>query len=200
MKKKNRKTNNTYYFTVEGETEELYFKRLQSLINECEKTHSRISIRAKKEAEPKSFAKRYTSIYPIVVTHVIDRESEDEFHREKFSKILGEMREAESLHKEDCYDHKTYRKQYLTDVKKAYKKNFVDLDEFKKEQNLKDVLKQIELDDVIRAIERAKTIMRLNEEHYKPVTEFDYMYYTENPSLSIWESIELMLKECGVID
>lgn len=219
MKKKYRQINNDYYFTVEGETEVLYFEHLQNLLNKSGKTHNRISIKAKKETNPLSFAKSKVFAYTTDVTHVFDRESESDIHKTKFSNTLKAMREVENnrsdiryklgysnftfelwivLHKIDCNGHKSIRTQYLEDINRAYNKNFSKLDEFKRACNLKDILKQIELQDVIDAIQRAKVIMKNNAVNYKPKYEENYMYYEENPSLTVWESIETMLYECGV--
>ncbi len=56
------------------------------------------------------------------------------------------------------------------------------------------------LEDVRSAIQRSKVIMQRNrtngcvEQKYK-----GYSYYKENPSLSIWEVVEKILKDCGLL-
>ena len=61
-------------------------------------------------------------------------------------------------------------------------------------------LKKLTIDDVKEAIKRAKDIMDKNKENGYILENYKgYKFYKENPSLSIWEIIEKMLYECGVL-
>ena len=54
------------------------------------------------------------------------------------------------------------------------------------------------LKDVQQAIQRSKDIMQKNPEYgYLLQSYKGYKYYRENPSLSIWESVEKILKKYG---
>ena len=101
------------------------------------------------------------------------------------------------LHKADCNGPLAHRSQYLAQLNKAYDENFENLDQYKHEDNFKRVLKKLSLEQVGDAIRRAKLIMQRNAEagfvphHYK-----GYKYYKENPSLSTWEIVDKILREC----
>lgn len=74
------------------------------------------------------------------------------------------------------------------------------MDDYKHESNFKSCLKQLDLEDVKKAIKRANYIMKRNhnigyrEQQYK-----GYSYYKENPSLKIHEIIEKILDECKLL-
>ena len=57
------------------------------------------------------------------------------------------------------------------------------------------------IDDVKEAIKRAKDIMNKNNENGHTLENYKgYEFYKENPSLSIWEIIEKILYECGLLN
>ena len=59
---------------------------------------------------------------------------------------------------------------------------------------------QLNLDNVRVAIRRSKSIMDTkvaNEEH--PEQYKGFTYYKENPALTVWESIEAILRECELL-
>ena len=60
---------------------------------------------------------------------------------------------------------------------------------------------QFNQNDVLCAIARAKEITRRSKADFDNYRETvcGYEYYTHNPSLSIWQSIESILGECGII-
>lgn len=82
-------------------------------------------------------------------------------------------------------------------MNRAFNEQFSELDEYKTEANFKRVLVKISLDDVRQAIQRAKGIMFRNKQNELQLVEYKgYKYYRDNPSLTIWESVEKILEDC----
>lgn len=210
-----------YYFSVEGETEKLYLKRLQSIINNTLESQYNVDLYSKIEKDPCSYVKQLSIINKTKVIHIIDKESEIPSHKEEFKKSLDKMKEAEKLkkieyqlaysnftfelwlilHKYDCFNSLNNRKDYLSYINKVYNKNFQSLKDYKKEENLKKVLDELNIDDVKNAVTRAKLITEKNFQEKKEKKEEyrGYTFYNENPSLSIHEIIEQILKDCKLI-
>lgn len=105
------------------------------------------------------------------------------------------------LHRSDCFNSLNDRKEYLSHINKVYNKNFQSLKDYKKEENLKKILDELNIDDVINAVKRAKSITEKNSQEKKEKKEEyrGYIFYNENPSLSIHEIIEQILKDCKLI-
>lgn len=94
----------------------------------------------------------------------------------------------------------SHRKQYIALINQAFEEKFQNMDEFKEEANFKRCLKKMNLSNVISAIERAKKIMQNNYENGYTLYQYKgYEYYKENPSLTAWEAIEKILKDCKLI-
>jgi len=213
-----RKETRKYYFSVEGETEQWYLQWLQNKINSDPNAQQKVNINCKIERDPLAHAKGLSVVGKTKITHVIDYESNEPEHVQKFTITLDRMKEAQNigkaityclgysnfafelwiiLHKTDCNRLLGHRRQYLDPINRAYLENFENLDQYKHEDNFKRVLSKLRLDDVRVAIQRAKYIMQNNQtigldlQHYK-----GYCYYNENPSLSIWEAIERILIDC----
>jgi hypothetical protein len=92
------------------------------------------------------------------------------------------------------------RKLYIKPLNRAFSSNYENLDEYKHESNFKGILKTLTLYDVIKAIERANSIMRENyRKAYKLYEYAGYGYYRENPSLTVMESVERVLRDCRII-
>lgn len=93
------------------------------------------------------------------------------------------------------------KRQYLRFINQAFGEDFEDLRQYKYEKEFKRVLGKITLEDVLCAIARAKEIARRSKVEFDNYRETvcGYEYYTHNPSLSIWQSIEGILSECGII-
>ena len=103
------------------------------------------------------------------------------------------------LHKIDFNTPLNHRSQYFSFINRAYGEQFNNLDDYKRENNFKRILKKLTIDDVKEAIKRAKDIMNKNEENgYNLENYKGYKFYKENPSLSIWEIIERILCECDL--
>lgn len=102
------------------------------------------------------------------------------------------------LHKIDCFKTFAERKQYLDEINKAYKKKYLSLKDYKEENSFKECLKQIGLDEVKQAIKRSKTIANINATNGNKMQKYKgFEYYRENPSLSVWEAVERMVRESG---
>lgn len=216
-----RKENRTYYFSVEGETEQWYLEWLQRIINAEPNAKYTVKLDSKIQKDPLSRVKRMTIVGKTEITHIFDYESDEEIHVKQFRTALERMKEAQNtgknikyhlgysnftfelwmiLHKADCNGSLMHRRQYLMPLNRAYGENFENLDQYKHENNFKRILSNLTLDNVRQAIRRAKVIMRKNEEMGYRLQEYKgYRYYKENPSLSLWEQIERILTDCKVL-
>ncbi len=217
-----RKLTNQYVFTVEGETEKWYLEWLAKQINDCENSKVKVSIVARVQKNPFSFAKNQTSMSIPTVTHLCDYESNEEVHQQIFREMLDNLRKANTikgrklkyylgysnytfelwivLHKVRQFGSLTHRRQYLTPINRIFSEHFENLDEYKREANFKRCLGKLELSDVIFAVQNSKELMQIHIDN--GLTPHEYRgvkYYTENPSLTIWEAIEKILKDCGLI-
>ncbi|CQR52626.1 RloB family protein [Paenibacillus riograndensis] len=216
-----RKLNKKYYFSVEGETEKWYLDWIKHLINSDPAAIYTVSIDSKKEKDPVKRAKSLTVLSETVITHWFDYESSEAVHTKQFKETLDALKKTSTfkkqikyklgysnftfelwmiLHKRNCNTALTHRRQYLQWINGAYEEDFAELSDYKEEGNFKRVLRKISLEDVKVAITRAKNIMRKNEEAGLTLHEYKgYRYYKENPSLLVHESIEKMLKDCGLL-
>jgi hypothetical protein len=158
---------------------------------------------------------------PTEITHIIDIEGKETKDIVKFEKSLDYMKKAEKLGKKIKYKlaysnisfelwillHKNNASQplsnitnYLNLINKSYNQGFLDLKEYKSKDNFEKVLNQLTLEDVKRAIVRAKKIESdkvksgLTKHQYK-----NYYYYLDNPATSIWVCIEKIFKDCNII-
>ncbi len=215
------KTSKSYYFSVEGETEKWYLEHLQSLINSSEKAEYSVRFIVKIKKDPREMVKALTFTDKITINHICDIESNSDEHTKIFHTTLDNMKSACSmgkkvsyrlgysnfafdlwiaLHKGDCNAQLADRKQYLKYLNNGFMEQFTSMDEYKEEDNFKRCLEKITLDDVLAAIERAKKIMSNNQSSGYILYEYKkYTYYTENPSLSVHEIIEDILKQCKLI-
>lgn len=216
-----RKENRTYYFSVEGETEQWYLEWLQRIINAEPNAQYTVKLDSKIQKDPLSRVKSMTIVGKTEITHIFDYESDEEIHVKQFKTTLERMKETQNtgknikynlgysnftfelwmiLHKADCNGSLMHRRQYLMPLNRAYGENFENLDQYKHENNFKRVLSKLTLDNVRQAVRRAKVIMRKNEEMGYRLQEYKgYRYYKENPSLSLWEQIERILRDCKVL-
>jgi len=217
----NMKATKKYYFSVEGETEKWYLDWLQHKINGKLETKYKVSIVSKIQKNPLKWAKAMPILSPIEITHVYDYESNEEVHTKQFHETLDLLKETSKLgkqikyklgysnftfelwivlHKTNCTGSLMHRRQYLEPINRAYDENFSSLAEYKSEVNFKRVLGKISLNEVKEAVERSKDIMQRNADNGLVLQQYKgYKYYRENPSLLIWESIEKILGDCGLL-
>lgn len=216
-----RKENRVFYFSVEGETEKWYLEWLQKTINTMPAARYNVKFDIKIQKDPLARAKGLNILGKTEVTHIFDRESEEEIHVKQFQETLDRMKAVRStgkqivyelgysnfafelwiiLHKADCYGTLANRYQYLTPLNRAYGENFESLDQYKHEDNFKRILKTLTIDDVKEAIRRANRIMQNNKEAgYVQQQYKGYKFYKENPALSIGEQIEKIMNVCGLV-
>jgi len=183
-----RKENRTYYFSVEGETEKWYLEWLQGVINTNPVAKYTVKLNSKIQKDPLAHAKGLNVLGKTKVTHIFDKESEENVHVIQFQKTLERMKEAQKigknitynlgysnftfelwviLHKANCNGALTHRNQYLALLNKAYDEKFENLAQYKHENNFKRILRKLSLAEVGMAIQRAKLIMQRNEVHPK---------------------------------
>ena len=209
-----------YYFSVEGETEQWYFKWLQNLINETADSEYKVSFDCPVQKNPLKRAKSIVVTGKTDIYHISDYESDDEIHVREFRETMDNMKLAKELgkqinykfgytnltfdlwivlHKSNCNGALSHRRLYLQHINRAFDENFENMDDYKHESNFKRVLGKMTLQNVKEAVERAKLIMQRNAENGYVLQEYKgYRYYRENPSLAIWEVIERVLIECGL--
>lgn len=215
-----RKEKKTYYFSVEGETEKWYLEWLQDTINAHPAASYTVKLDSKIQKDPLSRAKGLTILGKTEVTHIFDRESEDAVHVQQFQTTLDRMKEAQNigksityrlgysnfafelwiiLHKADCNGALADRTKYLAPLNRAYGEHFESLDEYKRENNFKRLLRSLTLEHVRQAVQRSKAIHARNEAAGYVLHQYKgYRYYKENPALSIWESIEKIFSDCNL--
>lgn len=213
-----RKENRTYFFSVEGDTEQWYLEWLQRAINAAPEAACTVKLDCKIQKDPFARVKRMKIVRKTEITHLFDYESGEEEYEREFKTVIDRMREAESsgkdiqyrigysnftfelwmiLHMADCNGPLTHRRQYLPLLNKAYGENFGSLEEYKHENNFKRILGKLTLANVRQAVQRSRTIMQVNQESGRILQQYKgYPYYKENPSLTVWEQIEKILKVC----
>ena len=216
-----RKENRTYYFSVEGETEQWYLEWLQRTINADPAAKYTVKLDSKIQKDPLARAKRLTILSKTEITHIFDYESEEPIHVQQFKTTLDRMKKAQNsgknikyqlgysnftfelwiiLHMADCNGALTNRRQYLAPLNQAYQATFENLDQYKHEDNFKHILSRLTLNHVRDAIRRAKVITQRSKEQGYVLQQYrGYRYYKENPSLSIWEAVERILTDCRLI-
>ena len=209
-----------YVFTVEGETEQWYLEWLGDQINKCETRKYNVAVDAKVQQSPKKYYKTINAKTVPRVFHICDMESNEPVHVDKFKNILAEMKDANTqkkityrlgysnfafelwivLHKRNCNGPLSDRKQYLHPINRAYGEKFENLDQYKHEDNFKRCLKKLSLDEVREAINRADVIMKNNEKDHKKLLQHKgYIYYQDNPALTVHEVVRMMFDECGIL-
>jgi hypothetical protein len=215
-----RKETIRYNFSVEGETELWYLKWLENAINNCAEAVYRVSFNCKVK-EPLKFAKALSVTGEINVYHFSDYESDEPEHIQRFLNTMDSMRKASKLgkqityrfgysnltfdlwiilHKADCNSCIANRNNYISHINRAYAENFASLEEYKREKNFKKCINGLTLSNVVQAVNRAEEIMRRNEDRGYTLHRYKgYEYYKENPSLTVWEAIGAILRDCGLL-
>lgn len=207
-----------YFFSVEGETEELYFLYLKNLILTEENRIANPVFQIEK-CSPLKCVKKISVIHPCTITSIFDVEGNDTDHRKRFENTLKEMKASERLgksikfelgysnidfelwiilHKKDLFGTVGSKAQYLKNINQIYGTKFEALREYKTERNFSQILSNITLDDVKAAIARAEKIMNQRKLEASLLKSYGYEWCDKNPSLSIHNVISKILKECGV--
>lgn len=218
-----RKESKKYYFSVEGKTEERYFKWLMKEINSHKDATQKVNFDIEVTDNPISYAKSLYLLSAVAAFHITDLESTSEDHKKRFEKELEDMCIVTKkmskkvskyqlgysnlsfelwmiLHKIDCFAPANRCSDYLPSVNEAFNVKFQSIKEFKREKEFNKILNSLTLLDVIDAIERAKKITIQNERNgYLKFRYKEQSYYNENPSLSVHEIIEQILKDVGLL-
>ena len=206
-----------YFFSVEGETENLYLEHLKKLILAQDLRIANPVIRVEKFS-PLKVVKKLPLLQPCIITSVFDVE-EDTNHKQHFENILKEMKQAEKLgksikyelaysnidfelwiilHKKDLFGNVGSKAQYLKSINQIFGTKFEALREYKTERNFSQILSKITLDDVKAAIARAEKITKQRMSEGNPIRTCDYEWFDKNPALSVHNVVKKILSECGV--
>lgn len=103
------------------------------------------------------------------------------------------------LHKSGSAPRKSHRKKYIDDINRWYNAQFEGMHKYKEEKNFKQLLQQLTLEDVKKAIRTAENLDKENKNNYQKCAYKGYEYFKENPSLSLHKIIKKILKEVGIL-
>ena len=216
-----RKQTLTYFFSVEGETEKWYLDWLENQINAAPEAKYKVKIKAEVQKDPVSYSKKLTIHEKTTVWHLTDIEGTTPEHVQAIEATLSRLKDVRLLrktitykwgysnlsfdlwmilHKRSCNAELSNVDGYLRHINSAFSASFESMKKYKEEANFKRCLGELSLADVKTAIDRAKNIMLRNQWDGYPLTQYKgYAYYIHNPSLDLWQPIEAMLQECGLI-
>lgn len=208
----NRRINNTFYVSVEGNTEEKYLNTLQNLINKTSKEYTvKFKIRQMKPLRFMKYVDTGLSEFPYY--HVCDYDDE----KDRFLKTIDSLVETKAkngynlaysnicfelwiiLHKKEFMSILTKKENYLQEINKTYGIQIKSWDDLKKDENLSKIFNKITLGDVKLAINNANKLMKNTSQNYTVINYKKYKYYEENPSLNIHEFVEFVLKKSGCL-
>lgn len=204
-----------YIFMLEGDTEKWYLEWLQNIINSYESSLYRCVFEYN-QPNPLKLCRTLNILNPTNIYAIIDTERASE--QEKFKNTLKQMKEAKKskeikfklgysnisfelwllLHKEMSSRSLMRQEEYLTHINRTYNLNFQSLVKYKHKDEFKKLLDKLTLSDVFTAIRNAKRIDLLNHENNIIQNFYNFEYYEENPSLSVHNIIEQILKDCGI--
>lgn len=206
------------YLTCDGETEQWYFEHLQKLINDSSIRKRTFVVKPEITKNPANFAKTKITICKRKWYHIMDRETSSGSDTSGFNNILDSLREVKFkakpilgysnvsfelwilLHKIDMAKSVNCAKDYWRLIQKTYHlENITSFDKYKKEQNFQRVLNQIDLSDVVRAINNAEKLENRNLNTCTLKKRADFEFYEENPALSVHKVVKDILKEVGII-
>ena len=203
---KARKIKQKYFFSVEGETEQWYLEWLKKIINETETAACEVVFDIKREKNPVKRVRGMTIINKTEIWHLSDYESDEDVHADQFIETMDNMIAAQKikqvkyffgysnltfdlwivLHRGNCRDTKSHRRQYLADINRVYGEKFEDMHQYKHEANFKRCLNKLTLENVKDAVQRAKAIMNILKNNQERSCQYKgFHYYKKNPSLEI---------------
>ena len=216
-----RKQTLTYYFSVEGETEQWYLEWLETQINANENANYIVKFITKVQKDPVSFIKKLVVQKKTTIWHLSDIEGSSDEQIQTVHNTLGRLKEAKGLgksiiykwgysnlsfdlwmilHKQSCNAELTDVGKYLSHINRVFDEHFESMKEYKEEANFKRCLGKLTFPEVLTALSRAKAIMQRNERDGYHLTQFKgYSYYIHNPSLDLWQPIETILSDCGLL-
>lgn len=206
-----------YYFSVEGKTEQEYLKWLEKEINKHPEAKYFVKFNIQITNFPTKREKTIPSKENTDVFHFCDIESLDDYHLKFFHQVIDNLVKATKskkinnyylgysnqtfdlwlvLHQMDAFAPNLHRKNYINFINKAFKTNYRGMQEFKRGANLRKLFNKWTLKNVQDAIKRERMIRKNNQNnHFTELTYHGYKYFKENPSLSVGECIDMILKE-----
>ena len=216
-----RKQTLTYYFSVEGETEQWYLEWLEAQINANEHANYIVKFIVKVEKDPVSFIKKLVVQKRTTIWHLSDIEGSSDEQIQTVHNTLGRLKEAKGLgksiiykwgysnlsfdlwmilHKQNCNAELNGVGNYLSHINRVFDEHFESMKEYKEEANFKRCLGKLTFPEVLTALSKAKAIMQRNERDGYHLTQFKgYSYYIHNPSLDLWQPVETILCDCGLL-
>ena len=216
-----RKQTLTYYFSVEGETEQWYLEWLEAQINANEHANYIVKFITKVQKDPVSFIKKLVVQKKTTIWHLSDIEGSSDEQIQTVHNTLGRLKEAKGLgksiiyrwgysnlsfdlwmilHKQNCNAELTDVGKYLSHINRVFDEHFESMKEYKEEANFKRCLGKLTFPEILTALSKAKAIMQRNERDGYHLTQFKgYSYYIHNPSLDLWQPIETILIDCGLL-
>ena len=216
-----RKQTLTYYFSVEGETEQWYLEWLEAQINANEHANYIVKFITKVQKDPVSFIKKLVVQKKTTIWHLSDIEGSSDEQIQTVHNTLGRLKDAKGLgksiiykwgysnlsfdlwmilHKQNCNAELTDVGKYLTHINRVFDEHFESMKEYKEEDNYKRCLGKLTFPEVLTALSRAKAIMQRNERDGYQLAQFKgYRYYIHNPSLDLWQPVETILSDCGLL-
>ena len=216
-----RKQTLTYYFSVGGETEQWYLEWLEAQINANEHANYIVKFITKVQKDPVSFIKKLVVQKKTTIWHLSDIEGSSDEQIQTVHNTLGRLKEAKGLgksiiyrwgysnlsfdlwmilHKQNCNAELTDVGKYLSHINRVFDEHFESMKEYKEEANFKRCLGKLTFPEVLTALSKAKSIMQRNKQDGYPITQFKgYRYYIHNPSLDLWQPIEAILSDCGLL-
>lgn len=212
--------NNQYCFSVEGETETWYLNWLKNEINKHPNITGTVSFHAKVNKDPFSYSKTLSLNSRTEIWHIFDFESEEKCHTDQFKDTLKRMKQAHAnrreiiykngysnltfelwilLHKMDFSRSMNHRKDYCSYINRCFGESFENLKAYKHEKNFKRILSKLSLEDVFKAIERAKRLSKENHKSDKKFVElYGYTFCQDNPHTELWIIFESILNNAGL--
>lgn len=216
-----RKQTLTYYFSVEGETEQWYLEWLEAQINALDEAKFKVKFKAEVQKDPVSYGKKLTIQGKTIIWHLSDIEGSSREQIQAVERTLSRLKDVKTLkksivykwgysnlsfdlwmilHKQNCNAELNGVDSYLSHINKAFDTHFESMKKYKEEANFKYCLGKLSFPEVLTALSRAKAIMQRNERDGYPITQFKgYRYYIHNPSLDLWQPIETILNDCGLL-
>ena len=216
-----RKQTLTYYFSVEGSTEKWYLEWLEAQINALDEVKFKVSFKVEVQKNPVSYGKKLTIREKTTVWHLSDIEGSSEDQIRAVEGTLSRLKDTKKLgrdivykwgysnlsfdlwmilHKQNCNAELNCVDSYLSHINRAFDTQFESMKKYKEEANFKYCLGKLSFQEVLAALSRAKEIMRRNErDGYQLTRSKGYAYYIHNPSLDLWQPIETILRDCGLL-
>ena len=216
-----------YFLSCEGATERWYFEWLKNQINNDPRTKNKVDFRFK-TLMPSAFTKSNAGTYiknmlkGSIFCRIQDIEDYNDEHIKKFHLLLKSTKEARQRYKKISfiigYSNFTFevwilahkakvreivdRAYYYQEINSAYNTAFINNDDYKHENNFKNLLKQLTLDDVIhKAIPECK---RFVEKCYSdnPALKrelYGFKYIHANPDTTLHDFIRSILEYAGLM-